>query len=65
MLGRPLIGNGADGAAPGQSGDDGGLLFGNGGNAGLIGDGGAGGAGAIPGAGGAGGRIFGALGLPG
>ncbi|MEK0948731.1 PE family protein, partial [Mycobacterium ulcerans] len=59
MLGRPLIGNGADGA-PGQAGADGGLLFGNGGNggsglagqaggvggaAGLIGNGGNGGAG--------------------
>ncbi len=48
MLGRPLIGNGADGA-PGQAGADGGLLFGNGGNGGnggeaaLIGNGGAGG----------------------
>ncbi|MEK1122360.1 PE family protein, partial [Mycobacterium ulcerans] len=63
LLGRPLIGNGADGAAPGQSGDDGGLLFGNGGNgapgtnqgvaggnggsAGLIGNGGAGGHGGM------------------
>nr|WP_265338759.1 PE family protein [Mycobacterium ulcerans] len=72
LLGRPLIGNGADGAAPGQSGDDGGLLFGNdgngapgtnqgvaggnGGSAGLIGNGGAGGLGGPGGAGGAGGH---------
>ncbi|WP_373234357.1 PE family protein, partial [Mycobacterium marinum] len=56
LLGRPLIGNGADGAAPGQTGGAGGLLYGNGGNgapganpgvaggaggaAGLIGNGG-------------------------
>ncbi|CKS64814.1 Conserved protein of uncharacterised function%2C PE-PGRS family protein (part1) [Mycobacterium tuberculosis] len=60
LLGRPLIGNGADGTAPGQPGAAGGLLFGNGGNgaaggfgqtggsggaAGLIGNGGNGGAG--------------------
>lgn len=61
LLGRPLIGNGADGG-PGQNGGPGGLLYGNGGNggagdtanpnggnggsAGLIGNGGAGGAGA-------------------
>nr|MBC9864988.1 PE-PGRS family protein [Mycobacterium pseudoshottsii] len=61
LLGRPLIGNGANGApGTGQNGGDGGLLFGNGGaggsgadgqnggaggNAGLIGNGGAGGAG--------------------
>ncbi len=32
LLGRPLIGNGADGTAPGQPGAAGGLLFGNGGN---------------------------------
>lgn len=60
LLGRPLIGNGADGG-PGQNGGPGGLLYGNGGNggagdtanpnggnggsAGLIGNGGAGGAG--------------------
>lgn len=58
LLGRPLIGNGADGG-PGQNGGPGGLLYGNGGNggagdtanpnggnggsAGLIGNGGAGG----------------------
>ena len=60
LLGRPLIGDGANGTAPGQAGQAGGLLFGNGGNgapggngqsggaggdAGLIGNGGAGGAG--------------------
>uniref|UniRef100_UPI00356AB445 PE family protein n=1 Tax=Mycobacterium marinum TaxID=1781 RepID=UPI00356AB445 len=61
LLGRPLIGNGADGTAPGQAGGAGGLLYGNGGNgapganpgvaggaggaAGLIGNGGAGGSG--------------------
>ncbi|WP_079075365.1 PE family protein, partial [Mycobacterium tuberculosis] len=47
LLGRPLIGNGADGG-PGQNGGPGGLLYGNGGNggaAGLWGHGGAGGAG--------------------
>ncbi|MCV7125753.1 PE family protein, partial [Mycobacterium lacus] len=32
LLGRPLIGNGADGSAPGQAGGAGGLLYGNGGN---------------------------------
>lgn len=58
LLGRPLIGNGADGG-PGQNGGPGGLLYGNGGNggagdtanpnggnggsAGLIGNGGDGG----------------------
>ncbi|OSC39900.1 PE family protein, partial [Mycobacterium decipiens] len=61
LLGRPLIGNGADGLpGTGQNGGDGGILFGNGGNggsgalnqrggnggnAGLWGNGGAGGAG--------------------
>ncbi|MCV7123125.1 PE family protein, partial [Mycobacterium lacus] len=61
LLGRPLIGNGTDGApGTGQNGGPGGLLFGNGGNggsggigqnggsggaAGLIGNGGMGGAG--------------------
>ncbi|MCV7078446.1 PE family protein, partial [Mycobacterium szulgai] len=61
MVGRPLIGDGADGTSPGQAGAPGGLLYGNGGNgaaginsgvaggaggaAGLIGNGGAGGAG--------------------
>lgn len=37
LLGRPLIGNGADGTAPGQPGAAGGLLFGNGGNGGVGG----------------------------
>ncbi len=32
LLGRPLIGNGADGTTPGQAGAPGGLLYGNGGN---------------------------------
>lgn len=32
LLGRPLIGDGADGTAPGQNGGAGGLLYGNGGN---------------------------------
>ncbi|KAA1250658.1 PE family protein [Mycobacterium simiae] len=61
LLGRPLIGNGADGTAANPNGGAGGLLYGNGGNgysqtggglaggnggaAGLIGNGGAGGAG--------------------
>uniref|UniRef100_UPI003565A329 PE family protein n=1 Tax=Mycobacterium marinum TaxID=1781 RepID=UPI003565A329 len=71
LLGRPLIGNGADGTAPGQAGGDGGLLYGNGGaggpggaggNAGLIGNGGAGGSGAalglFGGTGGNGGLLF-------
>src|SRR5258708_18697974 len=31
LLGRPLIGDGNDGATPGANGEDGGLLFGNGG----------------------------------
>ncbi|ARG63125.1 hypothetical protein B1T45_19540 [Mycobacterium kansasii] len=63
ILGRPLIGNGADGAAPGEAGAPGGLLYGNGGNgapglnpgvaggaggaAGLIGNGGIGAAGGV------------------
>src|SRR5262249_35904415 len=34
LLGRPLIGNGADGG-PGQDGQPGGLLYGNGGNGGA------------------------------
>ncbi|WP_191500049.1 PE family protein, partial [Mycobacterium simulans] len=71
LLGRPLIGNGSDGTAPGQGGGAGGLLYGNGGNgaaganpgvaggnggsAGLIGNGGAGGIGGAGAAGGAGG----------
>ncbi|MCV7078489.1 PE family protein, partial [Mycobacterium szulgai] len=61
LLGRPLIGNGADAVSPGRGGGDGGLLYGNGGagytstsagvagtrggNAGLIGAGGRGGGG--------------------
>ena len=60
LLGRPLIGNGADATTPGGNGGDGGILFGNGGNgaaggnnqgggnggnAGLWGTGGNGGAG--------------------
>ncbi|WP_459797664.1 PE family protein, partial [Mycobacterium riyadhense] len=72
LLGRPLIGNGADATAPGQNGGDGGLLYGNGGagyssttagvggtaggSAGLIGAGGRGGAGGVGAAGGAGGN---------
>ncbi|ORW80788.1 hypothetical protein AWC22_17685 [Mycobacterium riyadhense] len=32
MFERPLIGNGADGTAPGQAGVPGGILYGNGGN---------------------------------
>lgn len=36
LLGRPLIGNGADGG-PGQNGGPGGLLYGNGGNGGFGG----------------------------
>ncbi|MCV7075105.1 PE family protein, partial [Mycobacterium szulgai] len=32
LLGRPIIGNGANGTSPGQPGGAGGLLFGNGGN---------------------------------
>ncbi len=68
LLGRPLIGDGADGTAPGQNGGAGGLLYGNGGNgaagvnagiaggsggaAGLIGNGGSGGAGGAGAAGG-------------
>ncbi|MCV6985001.1 PE domain-containing protein [Mycobacterium shinjukuense] len=65
LLGRPLIGDGVDGApGTGQPGGDGGILWGNGGaggsggpgqsggrggNAGLIGNGGVGGAGGIGG----------------
>ncbi|MCV7077437.1 PE family protein, partial [Mycobacterium szulgai] len=60
LTGRPLVGNGADGKAPGQAGGDGGWLWGNGGNgaagaagqaggrggnSGLIGNGGRGGQG--------------------
>ncbi len=74
LLGRPLIGDGAHGTAPGQPGGAGGLLFGNGGNgaagavgqvggaggaAGLFGIGGAGGAGGAGAPGGTGGRVDG------
>lgn len=71
LLGRPLIGNGANATSPGQAGAPGGLLWGNGGNgmdgvnpgvaggaggaAGLIGSGGGGGTGGVGAAGGAGG----------
>ncbi|EUA01420.1 PE family protein [Mycobacterium kansasii 824] len=71
LLGRPLIGNGANGG-PGQNGGNGGLLYGDGGNggssttpgqpggnggaAGLVGNGGAGGAGGAGANGGAGGN---------
>ncbi len=61
LLGRPLIGNGADGTAPGQPGAAGGLLFGNGGNgaAGGFGQtGGSGGAAGLIGNGGNGGRWY-------
>ncbi len=72
VLGRPLIGSGADGTAASPDGGPGGLLFGNGGAgysqttpgaaggaggaAGLIGHGGAGGVGGTNAAGGAGGN---------
>ncbi|WP_157848759.1 PE family protein, partial [Mycobacterium tuberculosis] len=66
LLGRPLIGDGAHGTAPGQPGGAGGLLFGNGGNGGNGahasvagghgGNGGAGGNGGLVGDGGAGGH---------
>ncbi|WP_459797610.1 PE family protein, partial [Mycobacterium riyadhense] len=78
LWGRPLIGNGADGTAPGQAGGAGGLLYGNGGNggpggaggdAGLIGNGGAGGSGValgvFGGAGGNGGLLYGSGGAGG
>jgi hypothetical protein len=71
LLGRPLIGNGANGTATSPNGGAGGILYGNGGNgysettpgvaggtggaAGLIGNGGAGGAGGAGAVGGAGG----------
>ena len=50
---RPLIGNGANGATPGANGQDGGILWGNGGN------GAAGGFGQNGGNGGTGGLLFG------
>ncbi|WP_152410020.1 PE family protein, partial [Mycobacterium tuberculosis] len=72
LLGRPLIGNGADGTAANPNGGAGGLLYGNGGNgfsqttagltggtggsAGLIGNGRNGGAGGAGANGGAGGN---------
>ncbi len=72
LLGRPLIGNGANGTATSPNGEAGGLLFGNGGigysqtgsgivggaggSAGLIGNGGAGGTGSAGATGGAGGN---------
>ncbi|AMC60188.1 PE-PGRS family protein PE_PGRS43 [Mycobacterium tuberculosis variant microti] len=70
LLGRPLIGDGAHGTAPGQPGGAGGLLFGNGGNgaAGAVGQvGGAGGAAGLFGIGGAGavGQVGGAGGAAG
>ncbi|WP_373205381.1 PE family protein, partial [Mycobacterium marinum] len=64
LLGRPLIGNGANATTPGGAGGDGGLLYGSGGNgaagapgqaggaggsAGLWGNGGSGGSGGIGG----------------
>ncbi|WP_261859697.1 PE family protein, partial [Mycobacterium marinum] len=70
LFGRGLIGDGANGTAPGQAGGAGGLLIGNGGNgapgavgqaggaggaAGLLGNGGTGGAGGAGANGGAGG----------
>lgn len=63
LLGRPLIGDGAHGTAPGQPGGAGGLLFGNGGtgsgakgNGGNGGDGGKGGDAQLIGNGGNGGN---------
>ncbi|REW28993.1 PE family protein, partial [Mycobacterium tuberculosis] len=72
LFGRPLIGDGANGTAENPDGQNGGLLFGNGGNgftqttagvaggnggsAGLIGNGGAGGGGGAGAAGGLGGN---------
>ncbi|WP_191499971.1 PE family protein, partial [Mycobacterium simulans] len=71
LLGRPLIGNGANATTPGAAGGAGGILFGNGGagapgnagqaggnggNAGLIGSGGSGGMGGAGAAGGGGGN---------
>ncbi len=81
LLGRPLIGNGASGAADtGQAGQPGGLLWGNGGTggsgaaghpggaggaAGLIGNGGTGGAGGTGSYGGPGGQAGWLFGSPG
>ncbi len=49
LLGRPLIGDGADATTPGASGGAGGLLFGNGGNGAVGATGQAGGAGGAAG----------------
>jgi hypothetical protein len=71
VLGRPLIGNGANGATLGADGQGGGLLWGNGGNGadgGLDQFGGHGGAGSNVGAvgvGGQGGLLFGRHGASG
>ncbi|CKN62206.1 PE-PGRS family protein [Mycobacterium tuberculosis] len=57
LLGRPLIGNGTNGApGTGQAGGPGGLLYGNGGNGGSGGVGGTGGSAGTGGAGGDGGN---------
>ncbi|WP_415823557.1 PE family protein, partial [Mycobacterium basiliense] len=71
LLGRPLIGDGANATTPGRAGGDGGILFGSGGNgapggpqqaggaggsAGMWGNGGIGGAGGVGANGGAGGN---------
>lgn len=64
LLGRPLIGNGTNGApGTGQAGGPGGLLYGNG--AWLFGNGGAGGGGGKGGNGAGGGLGGGSFGLPG
>ncbi|CLV51283.1 Conserved protein of uncharacterised function PE-PGRS family protein PE_PGRS54 (fragment) [Mycobacterium tuberculosis] len=55
LLGRPLIGDGANATTPGGAGGAGGLLFGNGGTGVIAGGGGTGGNGGASGAGGAGG----------
>ncbi|MDP7720699.1 PE domain-containing protein [Mycobacterium sp. TY814] len=80
LLGRPLIGDGADASVAGGRGGDGGLLIGNGGrgaagaggqaggaggDAGLFGNGGAGGNGGTGAPGGAGGRAGLLFGRPG
>ncbi|CLV24294.1 Conserved protein of uncharacterised function PE-PGRS family protein PE_PGRS54 (fragment) [Mycobacterium tuberculosis] len=52
LLGRPLIGDGANATTPGGAGGAGGLLFGNGGGGGTGGNGGASGAGGAGGTGG-------------
>ncbi|WP_142276502.1 PE family protein, partial [Mycobacterium alsense] len=58
LLGRPLIGNGADGG-PGQNGGAGGILIGNGGNGGPGFVGGRPGGGSAPGGNGGQGGLFG------